>query len=126
MNYVYILIAAIEVVIGLPWGWHDTAICEETSRILPLTVLLLDPSSDDVCDVQVVQFQMSKMSVTVDTNIGKLNPVSFDTRLVQVVDHAMIVCGMDAGLASSAEVWHLCDIGKLTCGFGLHVASTEG
>lgn len=94
-------------------------------KSLSLTILLLDPLLNDVCNLQVVQLEMPKVTVAMNTDIGKLDPVGLDTSLVQVVDDAVVVGGVDTGLTSRAEVGHLGDVGELAGGLGLHVASAE-
>lgn len=67
------------------------------------------------------------MRVALDTDIGKLDPlVVGDAHLLEVLDEAVIVRDMRAGLACDHDIRNFTKLGELVDGAGLENAGTLG
>jgi hypothetical protein len=65
-------------------------------------------------DIHVVLLQEHEVSIALDTNVGKLDPLEVgEAHLFEVLDEAVIVRDVRAGLACDHDVRHLTDLGEL-------------
>lgn len=71
-------------------------------------------------NIQVVLLQEHEMPIALDSDVGKLNPlVVGDARLLEVLNKAMVIRDMRAGLARDHDVWHFAELCQLVDGASL-------
>mgnify|MGYP004538197437 CR=1 FL=1 len=78
-------------------------------------------------NILVVLLQEHEVRITLDTNVGKLDPlVVGDAHLLEVLDEAVVVRDMGAGFACDHDVGHLAELGELVDGASLEYAGALG
>lgn len=90
-------------------------------------IQLLQPRIDRRRNLQIILLQKQKVRVALNTHIGQLNPlVVAEAHLLEVLNKAVVVRDMRAGLASDHDVRHFPDLGELVDGAGLEDAGALG
>ena len=88
-------------------GWTFVELCEN---------LLADHSSD----IDVIFLEEQEVRVALDANVGELNPlVVGGVHLVEVLNEAVVVCDMRAGLARDHDVRYFVELSELVDGASL-------
>lgn len=77
-------------------------------------------------NLEVVQLEKAEMAVPIDTYLAQLDPLRATTRLLQVVNHAVIIRHVRAGVSRQRDVRHGRDLGELARRLGLQDAATLG
>lgn len=68
---------------------------------------------DRRCNFLVVLLQEHEVRISLNTNIGKLDPlVVGETHLLEVLDEAVVVGDMGAGLACNHDIRHFVELGE--------------
>ena len=78
-------------------------------------------------DIQVILLQKHEMRITLNTNVGKLDPLEVgEAHLLEVFNEAVVVRDMWTGLPCDHDVRHFAELGELVDGASLENAGALG
>jgi len=90
-------------------------------------VHLLETIVDRRGDILVVLLQEHEVPIALDTNVGKFDPlVVGEAHLLEVLDEAVVVRDVRAGLTCDHDVGHFAELGELVNGVSLQNAGALG
>lgn len=92
-------------------------------QYLYILTIGLDPFVNDISDLCAVLLKVTKVTVTKNTSISKLDPFGGHTSLLQEVDNTMFVGDVRAGTTSERNVLDFGNLCELVDCSRLHVAA---